>query len=278
MSPAAELLAAALLYARLGWFVFPVYEVRPGPRTPLDCTCPPWSKTRKAGVCGNAGKHPRTRSGLNDATRDLVTIHAWWHRWPRANVGIATGPSGLVVVDVDPRNDGDESLRALEAEHGALPLTPLALTGGGGWHHVLARPDDMARVPTFSPAQGIDVKADGGFIVGAPSLHYSGRYYAWDLTASPEDTPRAAVTAWLRTRIEAEVAKHTGARGPVTGVVTDGLLGMGVSARRVARCRPRPGEERRAVSVGRPAYKRDGARRVDGHFRAVRRAHRVVAL
>ncbi len=222
---AAELLAAALLYARLGWFVFPVYEVRPGPHTPLECTCPPWSRTRKAGVCGNAGKHPRTANGLNDASRDPATIRAWWCRRLLANVGIATGPSGLVVVDVDPRNDGDESLRALEAEHGALPLTPLAHTGGGGEHHVLARPDDMARVPNFSLAQGIDVKCDGGYIVAPPSLHYSGRHYACDLTASFEDTPRAAAPAWLRTRLEAEVAKHTGARGPVTGAVTDGLLG-----------------------------------------------------
>lgn len=56
-----------------------------------------------------------------------------------ANVGIATGPaSSLVVLDIDPRHGGDDSLADLQSEHGALPLTVTALTGGGGQHHYFA--------------------------------------------------------------------------------------------------------------------------------------------
>ena len=66
------------------------------------CSC-------SADDCGSAGKHPSTSHGVNDATMDSDLIRGWWQRWPRANVGFATGAaSGLVVLDVDPRN-GEKS-------------------------------------------------------------------------------------------------------------------------------------------------------------------------
>ena len=59
----------------------------------------------------------------------------WYGRWPDAGIGIVTGKgSGLAVLDVDPRHGGDDSLAALEREHGALPHTIEAITGGGGRH------------------------------------------------------------------------------------------------------------------------------------------------
>src|SRR5215468_4020275 len=96
------LLEAALTYARYGWAVFPVYEVIHRD----ECAC---GKV----ACKDAGKHPRTRNGLKDATTDEATIQGWWQRWPDANVAVACGAeSGLIVLDVDPRHHGDESLRA----------------------------------------------------------------------------------------------------------------------------------------------------------------------
>jgi hypothetical protein len=44
---------------------------------------------------------------------------------------------------------------------------------------------------------GIDIRGDGGFIVVPPSLHASGRRYAWDLSAHPDDVPLAPAPAWL---------------------------------------------------------------------------------
>ena len=53
-------------------------------------------------------------------------------RRPDANVAIVSGAlSGLVVLDVDPRHGGIASLARWEREHGALPLTVEAQTGGG---------------------------------------------------------------------------------------------------------------------------------------------------
>jgi hypothetical protein len=52
--------------------------------------------------CAPAGKVPLTTHGFYDATTDLRKIHAWWNRWPEANIGIPTGSmSGPVVVDLD---------------------------------------------------------------------------------------------------------------------------------------------------------------------------------
>ena len=58
------------------------------------------------------------------ATLDPGEVKRWWERWPAANVTIACGgPARLLVVDVDPDNGGEASMRRLEAEHGALPDT-----------------------------------------------------------------------------------------------------------------------------------------------------------
>src|SRR5713226_1159337 len=92
-------LDAALDYARRGWFVFPVFEPTDGGR----CTC-------NRSDCDSPAKHPRTRNGFKAATTDELQIRQWWGRWPQANVGIATGVnSDLVVIDIDPRNGGNES-------------------------------------------------------------------------------------------------------------------------------------------------------------------------
>ena len=44
---------------------------------------------------------------------------------------------------------------------------------------------------------GLDVRGDGGYIVAPPSLHASGRPYAWDLSAHPDEVPLAPVPGWL---------------------------------------------------------------------------------
>ncbi len=83
------LLRAALSYADRGLRVFPIFEVDAEGR----CAC--------GKDCGrDAGKHPRTPHGFKDATTDTAQITAWWSRWPKANIGIATG-DGIAVVDVD---------------------------------------------------------------------------------------------------------------------------------------------------------------------------------
>lgn len=179
-----ELKAAALEYARRGWPVLPLHSVVEG-----RCSC------GKPG-CGSPGKHPRTRHGMKDASINDVQIESWWKRWPDANIGVKTGASpGTIVLDIDPRNGGTESLAELEAEYGELPATVEAVTGGNGRHLVFQHPGGKC---AGELAPGIDVKGDGGYIVVAPSIHVSGRRYHWRDGHGPQEREPAALPGWLR--------------------------------------------------------------------------------
>src|SRR5260370_30372544 len=95
----ATMLRAALWYAKHGLPKFPVHGVI-GDR----CSCGKHD-------CKHPGKHPRTQHGFKDATTDAETIRIWLKKWPTANIAIPAGAaSGWLVLDIDPRNGGNESL------------------------------------------------------------------------------------------------------------------------------------------------------------------------
>ncbi len=135
-------------------------------------------------ACESPGKHPRVKwLPYQDRLPLPEEVRTWWRRWPAANIAILTGKiSGLVVVDIDPRHGGDDSLRDL----GDLPDTLTASTGGGGEHLYWAHPGGI--VPNAAGIRpGIDIRGDGGYVLAPPSSHVSGRAYAWD--AGQPDTP-----------------------------------------------------------------------------------------
>lgn len=168
-----KLLRAALRAAKRGCPVLPL-------QNPTDegCSC-------GKGECKNVGKHPRTPNGFKDATTDPRQIRKWWKRWPRANIGVRTGKvSGFIALDVDKRNGGFESLRELEKEHGPLPDGPQVKTGGGGLHKLFKCPSKLLKSRT-GIMPGMDIKAEGGYIVIPPSLHASGKRYSWVKGKSP---------------------------------------------------------------------------------------------
>jgi hypothetical protein len=147
-SPLSPALANALAYSKRGWHVFPC---RPG------------------------GKVPLTPHGFKDATRDAARLVDWWRRWPDANVAIATGAvSNLIVLDIDPRHGGDDTLAELEHKHGVLPATPSVKTPGGGAHYYFRHPG--GHVPSGPVAEGVDLKADGGYVLAPPSRVRDRRY------------------------------------------------------------------------------------------------------
>ena len=152
------------------------------------------------------GKHPRTVHGLKDATTDELRIQAWWSQWPDANVGIITGAkSGLVILDIDPRNGGDDSLAELERTHGLLPKTIESLTGGGGQHLFFQHPGGS--IKSNSLAEGIDIKADGGYVVAPPSSHRSGEPYRWEGAGHPDDISLAPLPGWLYAQLIGGLAR-----------------------------------------------------------------------
>ncbi len=146
--------------------------------------------------CPSPAKHPRIAwEWLQGDAVDEDQLRTWWTRWPDANVGVVTGAwSGVVVLDVDPRNGGDGSLAELERVGGAAPVTPESSTGGGGRHLWFRHPGRPVRSAPL--AAGLDVKGDGGVAIAPPSRHASGRRYEWIEGRSPADVELAALPAW----------------------------------------------------------------------------------
>ncbi len=122
------------------------------------------------------------------ATTNTDIIKEWWTNYPSANVGIATGPSGLLVVDVDPKNGGDETLQSLIIENGVKwTYTYTVKTGSGGWHFYFTNTDKLGN-STGKLGNGIDTRGIGGYVIAPPSNHASGGRYA---IIGATDTPRA---------------------------------------------------------------------------------------
>lgn len=173
---------AALRYAQRGWRVLPL-----------------------------RGKVPDGRlvaHGLLDASTDPDAIRRWWRAAPDSAVGIAL-PDGVLVVDVDVRSDGDHTLAQLERAHGELPETLECETGGGGLHIWLRTPRGVARNSAGALGPGLDTRGPGGYVVVPPSLHASGRRYAW----RGETHDIADAPAWLLDLLRERETRTTDAEG-----------------------------------------------------------------
>lgn len=161
-----NMLEAALDYARKGRKIFPCCW----PDENGVCACP---KHHKKAI----GKAPLPIHGSSEATSDTEQIRKWWEKWPNANIGMST--TGRVIADFDKGKDGEKSRTALEAEHGKLPSTLTHRTGGGGLHYIYDNPTGEKVTSVNGLRDGVDRKADGGYIIMPPSLHPSqGRYEA----------------------------------------------------------------------------------------------------
>lgn len=192
------ILEHALRYAQLGWFVFPCHA--PLAKGDLRCSCEVWRRKKSPDYrCSSPGKHPRTANGLDDATTDIDQIVEWWEHWPHANIGINCGKSGLLVVDLDIYKDTYQVPDLALNEN-----TVTAITGGGGNHlfYRLEQNDCFGNTSKNLPV-GIDIRGHGGYVIVAPSLHASGRCYAWELEYSPWEMAPAAIPPALRALLEA---------------------------------------------------------------------------
>jgi putative DNA primase/helicase len=181
-------LDAALEYAGRGWAVFP---------------------------CQPKKKQPLTAHGLKDASTDPEQIRAWWTECPEANVAIATGErSGVTVLDVDVKPwknaHGDETLAALIAERGALPLTRCQQTWSGGLQYLFAYAAGV-RNSAGKVGPHLDIRGGGGYIVVPPSVVEDDGQpegtYSWVNEAEPAPMPE-----WLLERIKTAGGKQSKAR------------------------------------------------------------------
>ncbi|WP_326619170.1 bifunctional DNA primase/polymerase [Streptomyces anulatus] len=176
-----HLLTVALGAAERGWHVFPLRprDKRPALHGETACT--------GTGDC--AAGH---RKWEQRATTDPDRIRSAWSAGA-FNVGIATGPSGLAVVDLDPVKakdpkgtpDGVTSLQALSERAGqTVPATYRTRTASGGHHLYFTAPGGGARLGNSAGRLGthIDTRAHGGYVVGAGSILPGGAYEVADPT------------------------------------------------------------------------------------------------
>jgi Bifunctional DNA primase/polymerase, N-terminal len=181
------LLEAALGYAVRGIPVYPAHWPRPiAGGASLTCSCP------RGPECDRPAKHPLLRHGVKEATTDPDRIGRWWHRWPQANLGLATGIC-FDALDID----GHAGLAALGELRNAAGLRlpgPLVATGGGGWHHWF-RPTGLGNRPPRG-LNHVDWRGLGGCVLAPPSRHISGRPYRW--LRGLDRTPLPEVPAALR--------------------------------------------------------------------------------
>jgi hypothetical protein len=149
-----ELLQVAITYTRLSWSVIPIE-----PR----------------------GKRPLVKwRGRQNMRLTEPELEAYWQRWPEANVGVVTGHvSGLLVLDIDEDKGGLRSLAKLVARHGPMPLTWRCRTGSGQHLYFLLPEGRDCRNSAGRLGPGLDIRAEGGYVVAPPSIHRSGRQYRW---------------------------------------------------------------------------------------------------
>lgn len=155
-----SLLQTALECAKLGFYVFPLGDKSKKPRIEGE----DWEEI---------------------ATTDPAKIKEWWGKFPRANIGLAAGKSGLIVIDVDPHNGGNIDLLPLEDDE---KKTVISLTGGDGEHYLYRQPKGVEFGNGNTMPKGIDSRGHGGYIVAPGSIHdETGKPYAWKPGASPKD-------------------------------------------------------------------------------------------
>ncbi|MFF6990489.1 bifunctional DNA primase/polymerase [Streptomyces sp. NPDC010273] len=206
-----HLMTAALDAAARGWHVFPL---RPGTKRPAlhgEATCP------GTGPCASGHRKWEQR-----ATTNPDRIRAAWSQAP-FNIGIATGPSGLLVVDLDmPKTpshkgssdapDGAATFAALCERAGhAVPDTYRTRTASGGQHLHFTAPDGVRLSNTAGTiGELVDTRAWGGYVVAAGSITPAGAYEALCAPAA------APVPGWLLSVLRPAPRAVRAPSGPVT--------------------------------------------------------------
>lgn len=112
-----------------------------------------------------------------------------WFEGASCNIGIVTGEvSGLAVLDADSR----ETVEWCEAN---LPLTPTVETARGRHYYFKFAPGLKNTVAVNGLK--LDIRAEGGYVIGPGSIHETGVIYSWLEGRSLDDLPLAAFPSEL---------------------------------------------------------------------------------
>jgi hypothetical protein len=174
------------------------------------CTC-------ERADCGkNAGKHPRIKWSVVDRPPRMSHVRDWMQRLTTGlgdefNWAFHLGLSRVVVIDVDPRNGGDESWAALAAQHGDIPATPVDRVQTRGWHGWFRMPAEgvLPEHPrTVDLAPGVELKWGAGYVLGPPSVHRCGHPYLWDEGRAPWEIDFAPLPEWIAGHVRSLIVER----------------------------------------------------------------------
>lgn len=218
-----RLLAAAIAYVDRGWWPFVVSGVSKVPFANCE-RCRPGAHSGAVCAC-------LTCHGHLAATRDPSRLRAMIWKYPVVALALATGPSGLVVLDVEGDDrcgygqTGLEVLDNVEAYTGGvrLPLDGVlrARSAGGGVH--LYYKGQATSTNKLFP--NIDVKSRGGYVLVPPAQGRSwdnwstGVVATWPLgfvsAVEQDGKKRDSWTGGVRSLSSLVVAGENGAGGRV---------------------------------------------------------------
>ncbi len=194
--------AIAVAYAEMGWPCFPcrheaedVYDHQTGE------------------IEERGPKTPLTANGVHGAYKRADVVGRAWGRYPDAMIGLPTGsPTGFFVLDIDAKPgaaNGFDWLAAMETEHGPLPETARVTTPNGGVHIYFKHNEGVRNRGALGA--GVDIRGEGGYVIGAGSAMGDGRRYDWaDDVRAIADAP-----AWLLDLVKPKRAEATSAYLPL---------------------------------------------------------------
>lgn len=153
-------------YLDWNWNIIPIHSIKNG-----KCSCGKID-------CSSPGKHPLL-SDWKAFQEEKVTheqLNCWLDEFPGSNYAVITGKiSDLVVIDID----GETGAKSFKEHISEFPTTRISKTGKG-YHLYYKYPIREKRVKNaVGIYDGIDVRADGGYVLIPPSSHISGRNYEW---------------------------------------------------------------------------------------------------
>jgi len=154
-------------YLEAGFRIFPLWKIVNG-----GCSC-------GQDDCKMPGKHPRISNWTNVPHWSDEQIEVM-ESTGQLDTGFGVVVDDHLVIDIDPRNGGDESYKRLckdtgidyEAESGFV-----VSTGGGGLHIYFKNIPPASLMAHHNEYKGIDFKSGSTYMVGCGSLHKSGNYY-----------------------------------------------------------------------------------------------------
>jgi len=179
-------ICTAVRLCQLGWSLIPLHRE-------TKVACVRWSE------------YQHRRPKVNEVGRWLVV------QFPGCNYGIITGAvSGIVVVEAD-----DEA--AVRVLHEKFPPTPLRQRTRKGEHGVYRHPGvpvgNRVRCSVRGTEYAIDVRGDGGYVVGPGSVHATGHVYAEVEPWTEQALSRTPVfdPAWFDPKPDAARRRHSSA-------------------------------------------------------------------